>query len=193
MRRRVFAGVLWILVAGMAMAMTVAARAEEENEGLVPGAALGVKAVRLDDIEWTPGPFPGSKIAVLAGDPKTGMHHTYLKLPAATFVPPHWHSTDEYITVVEGTLLLGIGEKADRAKARLYGNGAFVLLPAKVPHYVWAKSQCVLSQTRSGAVDFHWINPDDDPAKKAGKMSGDAAAPADAGKKSTPSGNGEKK
>jgi quercetin dioxygenase-like cupin family protein len=177
MRRRVFVVALMIVsAAGIASANPPAATGPEGEwdlgalacaKGVVPGAAAGVKAYRLLDIEWSPGPFPGSKVAVLAGNPKEGMHHTYLQLPADCFIPPHWHSTDEYVTVVSGTILMGIGEKAVRNETKLYGPGAFLMIPAKTPHYAWAKSECVLSQTRSGAMDVNWVNPDDDPTKKA--------------------------
>lgn len=128
----------------------------------------GVTAHRLDDVKWKPGPFAKSDIAVLAGDPKTGMHHSYLRLADSTFVPPHWHSTDEYATIVTGSFLLGTGETVDAAGARLYGPGAFVMIPAGVRHWGWGKGRVVLSQTRSGALDVHWVNPADDPAKASG-------------------------
>lgn len=127
----------------------------------------GLTAHRLDDVKWKPGPFPRSDIAFLSGDPKTGMHHSYLRLADSTYVAPHWHSTDEYVTVVTGSFLIGTGEKVDKASARLYGPGAFLMVPAGVRHWGWAKGRLVVSQTRSGAADVHWVNPDDDPAKKA--------------------------
>ena len=102
-------------------------------------------------------------MAALAGDPKTGMHHAYLKLEDGAHIPPHWHSADEYVTVVQGTVLFGTGENADRGQTRLYAAGAFVYLPAGVRHFVWAKGEVVLSQTRAGAVDFNWVHPEDAP------------------------------
>jgi quercetin dioxygenase-like cupin family protein len=135
----------------------------EDDSG--PAHLGAITGYRLLDIEWQPGPFPGSEIAVMAGDPKAGIHTTYLRLASGTRIPPHWHSFDELVTVVEGLILFGQGEKTDAGATRLFGPGAFVNIPAKVPHYAWAKSQVILSQTRAGAADFHWVNPDDDPAK----------------------------
>jgi hypothetical protein len=63
-------------------------------------------------------------------------------------------------------MLFGAGETADRDATRLFAPGAFVFVPAKTPHYVFAKGRVVISQTRSGAVDFHWVHPEDDPASK---------------------------
>ncbi len=105
-------------------------------------------------------------VAVLAGDPKTGMHHTYLQLADGTRIPPHRHSTDEYATVVQGTVLFAHGENFDTTAGRLFGPGSFVFGLAGTPHYAWAKGPVVLSQTRSGVADFQWVHPEDDPARK---------------------------
>jgi hypothetical protein len=115
-------------------------KGDEEDEVVKLGAARGY---RLGDLEWEPGPFPGSRIAFLAGDPKTGMHHSFLKLADGTAIPPHWHSFDEYVTIVSGTLLFGVGEHADREATRLFAPGGFLWIPA----------------------NFHYVNPEDDPAK----------------------------
>lgn len=135
----------------------------EHDAGPVQVGAI--TAQRLLDIEWQPGPLPGSRIATLAGDPKTGMHHAYLLLPKGTRVPPHWHSAEEWVTVVEGIVIIGQGETADDKAARLFGPGSFLRVPARTPHYAYAKEQTILSQTRTGAVDFHWVHPEDDPAR----------------------------
>ncbi|MFQ5601089.1 MAG: cupin domain-containing protein [Candidatus Krumholzibacteriia bacterium] len=125
-----------------------------------------VRAFGFDDIEWKSSAIECTKIAVLAGNPREGMHHAYLKMSDGCLIPPHSHTTDEYVTVVSGTSRLGVGKTADRSKAEKYGPGSFVFFPAGTPHYGWAEGECVLSQTRSGAVDFHWANPEDDTARK---------------------------
>jgi uncharacterized RmlC-like cupin family protein len=146
--------------------------AEEEVVKLGP-----VRGYRLLDLEWDPGPFPKTLVAYLAGDPKTGMHHTYLKMDDGARIAPHAHSTDEYITVVSGTLLFGQGDDVDEKAARLFGPGAFIFVPAKTNHYSWAKGPVVLSTTRSGAADFLWVHPEDDPAKAKKEEAAPAAKP----------------
>jgi quercetin dioxygenase-like cupin family protein len=152
---------------GLALLWAPANRvAGDEVEVVKLGTATGY---RLLDVKWQDGPFPGSKVSLLAGDPNTGISHMYLKLPDGCRIPPHWHSADEYVTVVEGTVLVGQGETFQEDKMRLFGPGAFVHIPAKSPHFARAKGQVVLSQTRTGAADFHWVNPADDPTKAAQK------------------------
>lgn len=138
------------------------AEAEDKHEVVKMGP---IRGYRLLDLDWDPGPLPGSKIAVLAGDPKTGPHHSYLKFADGSAIAPHWHSHDEFVTVVKGTILMGFGEKADREATRLFSPGGFVLIPARTPHYSFAKGEVILSLTRLGAADFHWVDPKDDPAK----------------------------
>jgi quercetin dioxygenase-like cupin family protein len=160
MRCDVFLG-LTLLVLSSATAGTAGAQTVQP--------APQFKAVNLADVTWKDMAIGCAKNAILAGDPTQGAHHAYLKLSDGCHIPPHWHTADEYVTVVTGTVLLGIGEKADRAQAKPYGPGAFVFVPAHTPHYVWATGECILAQMRSGAVDFHWVNPADDPAKKQQK------------------------
>jgi quercetin dioxygenase-like cupin family protein len=124
------------------------------------------KAVNLADVTWKDTAIGCAKNAVLAGDPSQGAHHAYLKLEDGCHFPPHWHTSDEVVTVITGTLLFGTGEKADRAHAKAYGPGAFIYIPSHTPHYAWARGECILAQMRTGAVDFHWVNPGDDPLPK---------------------------
>jgi quercetin dioxygenase-like cupin family protein len=187
MRSRIFWGVALIALALAALiaAPLPAVRTGTKSAGWAPQVMAeeadehitrmgDVTAYRLDDLEWKPGPVPGTKTALLAGDPKTGMHHAYLKLADGTRIAPHWHTADEYVTVVQGTMMFGRGEKVNPQAARLFGPGAFIHIPARSPHYAWAKGVVVLSQTRSDALDFNWVNPADDPAN----AKKEAAAPA---------------
>lgn len=65
-----------------------------------------------DKLAWKPHPAlpPGAMAAVLSGDPsKSGLYAVRVKLPDGYKVPPHWHPTDENVTVIEGTLMIGTG------------------------------------------------------------------------------------
>src|SRR5262249_21566823 len=67
-----------------------------------------------DDVKWGKAPpaLPaGAQAAVLVGDPsKAGAYVVRVKLPDGYKVPPHWHPTDENVTVIKGTLMIGKGE-----------------------------------------------------------------------------------
>src|SRR5881227_926181 len=55
-----------------------------------------------DALAWTDGPPtlpPGSKMAVLEGNPKAdGMFTMRVRIPAGSAIPPHWHPRQERVT-----------------------------------------------------------------------------------------------
>ena len=62
---------------------------------------------------WGPAPavFPaGAQMAVISGDPsKAAPFVVELKVPDGYQIPPHFHPTDETVTVKEGTFNVGMG------------------------------------------------------------------------------------
>src|SRR6187402_2394727 len=79
-----------------------------------PAMAPMHKMMTPAQIVWGPAPpgLPaGSQAAVLSGDPgKPGPFTIRAKLPAGYKMPPHWHATDEHLTVMSGTLAMGMGD-----------------------------------------------------------------------------------
>lgn len=64
------------------------------------------------ELKWNDVPgFPGVKMAALQGDPAKGANHTMQKLPAGFSAPLHHHTSDHYVTVVTGTLVLTVDGK----------------------------------------------------------------------------------
>src|SRR4051812_4185141 len=91
------------------------------------------------DIKWGPAPptMPaGAQMTVLYGDPaKSGaLFIVRLKTPANYKIPAHWHPTDENMTVLSGTFMMGMGDKLDPAAAKPYPPGSFLVAPAKTNH-----------------------------------------------------------
>jgi quercetin dioxygenase-like cupin family protein len=46
-------------------------------------------------------------------------------MPAGYKIAPHWHPTDEHVTVLAGTFALGMGEKFDQAAAKEIAAGGY--------------------------------------------------------------------
>src|SRR5690349_24286312 len=90
-------------------------------------------------LKWGPAPavFPaGAKMAVLAGDPsQPGLFTVRLELPDGYRVAPHYHPSDEYLTVISGTFLLGMGDSLAPAKATALPAGGFGTVAATMHHY----------------------------------------------------------
>ncbi len=81
-------------------------------------------------------------------------------------IPPHWHSMDENLTVLSGTLVLHMGDTMD-APAHNLDAGAYHFLPGKMHHAAEAKGETVLELHGTGPFDIHYLNPADDPSKAA--------------------------
>lgn len=127
------------------------------------------QAIMPDDIKWGPAPpgLPaGSEFAVLAGDPsKEGPFTIRARMHDGYKVPPHWHSTTENVTVLQGELYMGMADKIDTTQAQLMTAGAFCELPAKSHHYVQAKGDVIIQVHAMGPFDINYIDPKDDPRK----------------------------
>jgi quercetin dioxygenase-like cupin family protein len=133
--------------------------------------AMKVTLVKPDALTWKDNPnLPkGAQSATLLGDPtKAGeVVVTRTKLPANYRVPPHTHPYAETVTVINGSLGLGMGEEFDAKKGEMVNAGAFFANPAKHAHYVWTGKEGAILQVQfigPGGIDY--INPADDPRKK---------------------------
>ena len=93
------------------------------------------KFVNTNDFKWMDGPPglpPGAKFVVLDGDPsKESLFTIRATMPAGYKIPAHWHPTVENVTVLEGNLYMGMGEKLDELKATALTAGGFTSLPQK--------------------------------------------------------------
>jgi len=122
-------------------------------------------------LTWGPAPpvFPaGAKMAVLQGDPsKAEIFTVRLDLPAGYTVAPHFHPTDEGLTVISGTFLVGMGDKADFTQAKTMTAGAFGVVSANEHHYARAKGRTIVQVHAMGPFVLTYVNPADDPQKKA--------------------------
>jgi hypothetical protein len=126
--------------------------------------------VRPDDIKWGPAPTAlpaGAKIVVLTGDPsKDGPYVLRVKLPDGYKVPPHWHPTDENVTVLAGTFMAGKGEKFDAHASEALPAGSFVRMPKGMRHFAWAKGETIIQIHGMGPFEINYVNAEDDPRKQ---------------------------
>ena len=142
--------------------------------------------VTPDQVKWGPAPPalpPGAQAAVLAGDPaKPAMFVVRIKFPDGYTVPPHWHPTDEYVTVLSGTLMAGIGDKMDPAALHAMPAGAIAKMPRKTNHYVRAKGETTVQVQAIGPFVVTYVNPNDDPRRKKTTTSTDGKSGVVAGR-----------
>jgi quercetin dioxygenase-like cupin family protein len=122
------------------------------------------------EMQWgeaPPGLPKNIKAAVLAGDPsKSGLFVVRLKIPSGTRIMPHWHPTDENITVISGSFAPGMGDHFD-ANVKPLNAGGFVRMPAKMHHFAMAKTDAIVEIASMGPFMINYIDPKDDPRKTA--------------------------
>jgi len=99
------------------------------------------KIVSPDSVKWTSPPnIPGLQAAWLVGaQDRPGLYILRVKLTAGTVIPPHTHPDDRNTTVFSGTIYIGFGDTLDKNKAVAVTAGSVYVVPANVPHYIWAK------------------------------------------------------
>lgn len=122
------------------------------------------------DMKWgNPPPVfeKGASFTVVSGDPsKTGIFSARLRMPAGYKIAPHWHPTDEHVTVISGTFALGMGETFDKASMKELPAGGYALLPAEMRHFAMAKTEATVQVTAMGPFVLTYVNPADDPSKR---------------------------
>ena len=111
---------------------------------------------------------PGAKLAVIAGDPSQPVPFVVrLELPAGYTIAPHWHPTDEHVTVLSGTFALGMGDALDAAAMQDLPVGGFASMPAGMHHYAMAKTAAIVQVHGMGPLVINYVNPADDPSHAA--------------------------
>ena len=144
----------------------------------IVGAAAGQEAkpsalilVTAAEAKWgDPPPVfeKGASFTVMSGDPsKAGLFVVRLKMPAGYKIAPHWHPTDEHVTVLSGTFALGMGDKFDGATMKDLPAGGYALLPAQMHHFALAKTEATVQVHGMGPFVLTYVNPADDPGKRA--------------------------
>src|SRR5512140_3191932 len=121
--KRIWVVVAFLLVAGVAVA--------GDMSHAQPSKMIALAA---SDIQWGGMPpvfLPGARMAVISGDPmKEEPYVVLIQRSAGYRISPHFHPADENVTILEGSLSLGMGDKFDTAAMQTYGAGGYASLPA---------------------------------------------------------------
>ena len=153
-----------------AFAASLGAACLASSVALAADMATGSMFMNTKEMKWGDAPpsLPkGAKITVLSGDPgKPGPFVARLQVPASYKIAPHWHSTDEDLTVISGTFYFGEGDKMDMKASHAMTAGGFHHLPAKTHHYAYSKGPTVVQINAMGPFDIVYVDPKDDPAAK---------------------------
>jgi quercetin dioxygenase-like cupin family protein len=121
-----------------------------------------------DQLKWNDLPaLPGVKIAVIQGPLTEAVPIMFrLKFPANYKVPPHRHPGIEHITIISGTLNLGMGESFDKSKTDALMAGSVAIMPPGTAHFVWTSEETIGQVHSIGPWGVTYVNPAEDPRKQ---------------------------
>jgi quercetin dioxygenase-like cupin family protein len=153
-----------LLVSSIAI-LAVGANGQEKKE-----IEAAHKIVHYGDLKWTP-IIKGCDIATVEGDFNVEGQPFVIRFRCAdgAKTPPHWHPTDEYVTVLKGTFLVGMGETFDEKKLETMNVGNFTIVPKEMRHFAMAKGETIIQVHGIGPFKVNWVNladviPPDKPA-----------------------------
>jgi quercetin dioxygenase-like cupin family protein len=107
------------------------------------------------------------KIAVIEGPLNETVPIMFrLKFPANYKVMPHRHPGIEHITVISGTLNMGMGDTFDAGKTHALTPGSVAIMPPGTSHFVWTSEETIGQVHSTGPWSVTYVNPADDPTKK---------------------------
>lgn len=155
------------LLLGVGVSLAVMSHAAQAKKDAADDAH---KIVHYGDLKWTP-IMQGTDMAVVSGDPNKEGEPFVIRIKTAdgAKIPPHWHPTDENLTVLKGTLLVGMGESYDESKLQTMNFGNFMVMPKEVRHFALAKGETIVQVHGAGPFKVNFVNPTDDPANAAAK------------------------
>jgi quercetin dioxygenase-like cupin family protein len=151
-----------ICVSALAAALAIASAARMYSQGKPDKKDSGEthKIVHFGDLKWTP-IIKGCDIASLSGDLNAEGQPFVLRFRCVdgAKTPPHWHPTDEYVTVLKGTFLVGMGESFDDSKLQTMNVGNFVVVPKEMRHFAMTKGETIIQVHGTGPFKVNWVNP----------------------------------
>jgi quercetin dioxygenase-like cupin family protein len=118
-------------------------------------------------------------VEILYGDPdKVGEPFVMRirELPGGV-IPPHRHPVDEHITVVQGTVYFGVGDKFDYAAMKELKVGSYAFIPKGSTMFGYTPEAAIVQVHGIGPFHIHWragnewrnsLKTLDDPATASG-------------------------
>ena len=133
--------------------------------------SLAQNAFTPDQVKYGPAPpflTAGAQLAVLEGDPMaaSGDFTVRLKMPDGYRIAPHTHPNRENVTVLSGTIKVGMGDQFDASKMMSFGAGSFAYLDPSMHHYAASSGETVIQIHGMSPLKVNYINPADDPTPK---------------------------
>lgn len=136
--------------------LAAAIHGQEKKES----AAAPPKIMHFADLKWT-AIIKGCDLAPVSGDPNAEGAPFVVRLRCAdgARIPAHWHPTDENVTVLKGTFLVGMGDAFDETKLTAMNVGNFAMMPKEMRHFGMCKGETIVQVHGTGPFKVNWVNP----------------------------------
>jgi mannose-6-phosphate isomerase-like protein (cupin superfamily) len=137
-----------VVAVGLSSLSVHAPAADPAGKSAKGGAAV---LIPVASVQWSAVPgMTGIQIAPVDGDPSKGPSHFFLKFSGGFAAPLHHHSSEHFVTVVSGTVVLTVDGKEQKLPP-----GSFFSFAGKKPHATScaAGADCVLSMDVRGKWD----------------------------------------
>ncbi|MGI8731853.1 MAG: cupin domain-containing protein [Pyrinomonadaceae bacterium] len=97
-------------------------------------------------------------VEILYGDPEEVGEPFVMRIRelAGGVIPPHRHPVDEHITVVQGTLYFGVGEKFDYAAMKELKAGSYAFIPKGRTMFGYTPEAAIVQVHGIGPFHIHW-------------------------------------
>jgi hypothetical protein len=150
-------------LAGGALLLTVGSAALAWSVEAVDSMPIA----RPKELRWLPKETlpPGAYAAVAHGDPHRGSYAFYGRFPSGFRVPPHWHSHDVDVVVLEGAMTI---ERAGEERRTIRASEYF-FLPAGMAYTALCPEGCLFLAWGRESFDIHYLRAEDDPRRAGAK------------------------
>ncbi|MEX2272669.1 MAG: cupin domain-containing protein [Vicinamibacterales bacterium] len=97
-------------------------------------------------------------VEVLHGDPNAVGEPFVIRIRELEggIIPPHKHPVDEHITVLQGTLYFGVGDKFDRAAMKEIKAGGYAFIPKGSTMFGYTPEAAIVQVHGVGPFHIHW-------------------------------------
>jgi len=114
---------------------------------------------RADEMPYGPGPTAvpfACEMAVLEGSPDAeGLFTIRLRTREPWVMPPHSHPRAERVTVLSGSIHVGLGSAVDKDTSASFVAGDYYVNAPGVVHYVWTDEPVEIQITGMGPWEVH--------------------------------------
>jgi len=163
-----------VLLASAAVLLSLSSVAQTKPGSTASSLSAAMHtAVRPDALRWTPMSsdlMEGTpafalteppQVSLLEGDPsQAGSPFTLrIRLAGGTRVPPHWHPTEEHITVLQGRFSLGMGDEYNAASLQELPTGSYASMPKGMTHFALATGDTIVQVHGVGPFKSVWVTP----------------------------------